>query len=81
MEATVAVAQAFIDRGQHIWRVNQIIEEVRTEHDLEVTDALASRVLRGRFGMRYRRVQRVAFQGNSDRCLALRQLFAERLLY
>jgi len=81
MEATVAVVEAFISRDQHIWRMSQITDEVKREHGLTVTDALVSRVLRGRFGMRYRRVQHVAFTGNSERCLALRQLFAERLLH
>ena len=55
--------------------------EVHQEHGLEVTDALVSRVLRGRFGMSYKRVQLVVFQGNSQRCILLRQLFAERLLH
>ena len=80
-EATVAVVQAFIDRDQHIWRMSQVKDEVYKEHGMEVNDVLVSRVLRGRFGMRYKRVQLVAFQGNSERCLVLRQLYAERLLY
>ena len=71
-EATVAVVQGFIDRDQHIWRICQIVEEVKREHDLMVTDALVSKVLRGRFGMRYKRVQLVAFQGNSERCIVMR---------
>jgi len=74
------VVEAFISRNQHIWRIDQIVAEVHKDHGLEVTGALVSRVLRGRFGMRYRRVQHVAFTGNSGRCLRLRQLFAERLL-
>ena len=60
-EATVAVIEAFIDRGQHIWRMSQITDEVKRERGLTVTSALASRVLRGRFGMKYKRVQLVAF--------------------
>ena len=48
--------QSFIDREQHIWRANQVTDEVKREHDLTVTDALVSKVLRGRFGMRYKRV-------------------------
>ena len=66
------MVQGFIDRDQHIWRILQIVEEVKREHDLMVTDALVSKVLRGRFGMRYKRVQLVAFQGNSGRCIVLR---------
>jgi transposase len=60
-DATIAVVQAFIDRGHHIWRINQVVAEVLKEHDLEITDHLVSRVLRRCFGMRYKRVQRVAF--------------------
>ena len=57
------------------------MDEVKKDHDLVVTEALVSKVLGGCFGMRYKKVQLVAFQGNSDRCIILRQLYAERLLY
>ena len=60
-EATIAVIQSFIDRDQHIWRRNQITEEVHREHGHTVTDALVSRLLRSRFSMRYKKVQIVAF--------------------
>ena len=64
--------QSFVDREQHIWRINQVVAEVKRDHGLTVTDALVSRLLRGRFGMRYKKVQIVAYQGNSDRCILLR---------
>jgi len=35
------VVNAFLDRGQHIWRANQITEEVRVEHGIEITEAFA----------------------------------------
>ena len=71
-EATVAVVQSFIERKQHIWRRSQIVDEVKRDHDLVVTEALVSKVLRGCYGMSYKRVILVAFQGNSERCLAMR---------
>ena len=71
-KATIAVVQAFIDRDQHLWRMNQVKDEVKKDHSIEVNDVPISRVLRGRFGMRYKRVQLVAFQGNAERCLVLR---------
>ena len=74
------MVQSFIDRDQHIWRSNQITERVRLDHNVHITDAFATSILRSDFGMRYRRVKLVAFTGNSERCLVLRQLFAERLL-
>ena len=72
MEAIVAVVQSFIERSQHIWRRNQIVDEVKKDHDLVVSKALVSKVLRGRFGMSYKRVILVAFQGNSERCMVMR---------
>jgi len=68
VEAIVAVVQSFIERSQHIWRRSQIVDEVKKDHDLVVTEALVSKVLGGCFGMRYKRVTLVAFQGNSERC-------------
>ena len=44
------------------------MDEVKKDHDLVVTEALVSKVLGGCFGMRYKRVTLVAFQGNSERC-------------
>ena len=44
------------------------MDEVKKDHDLVVTEALVSEVLGGCFGMRYKRVTLVAFQGNSERC-------------
>ena len=61
MEVIVKVVQAFIDRGQHIWRRSQVKDEIKRDHGLMISDALISRVLRDRFGMRYKRVQLVAF--------------------
>jgi hypothetical protein len=30
--------------------------------------------------MRYKKIKKIPFQGNSDRCLVLRQLYAKQLL-
>ena len=60
------MVQSFIDRDQHIWRSNQITEKVRLDYDVNITDAFASSIMRSNFGMRYKRVQLVAFTGNSE---------------
>ena len=37
-------------------------------------------VLRNDFNMRYRKLKRVPFQGNSERCLVTRMLYAKKML-
>ena len=54
--ATLTTAQAFIDRGHHIWRSSQVVEEVRTDHGHVVNQHYVSQVLRHRMGMRYKKV-------------------------
>ena len=47
---------------------------------LFVTDRFVASVLRNVFKMRFRKVKRVAFGGNSERSLVLRQLYAKVML-
>ena len=74
------VVQGFIDRKQNIWRAEQIVEEVKRDYDLKVSNAFVGKVLRQVYGMRYKKVQRVAFLGNSNRNLYLRQKCAQKML-
>lgn len=37
-------------------------------------------MLRDNLGMRYKKIKKIPFQGNSGRCLVLRQLYAKQLL-
>ena len=60
-EATVGVIKSFINRGQHIWRRSQLQDEIKRDHGLMIPEAFISRVLREHFGMRYKKLQLVAF--------------------
>ena len=46
---------------------------------LEVKLREVSAVLREDFNMRYRVLKRVAYQGNSERCLVMRMLYAKKM--
>ena len=47
---------------------------------MKVNDQYVAQVLRQEFGMRYKKVQKVAYQGNSQRSLVLRHLCAKTML-
>lgn len=53
---------------------------MRSEKKLVVTNQFVAQVMRKRLKMRYKKVQRTPFAGNSDRSLALRFLCAKVLL-
>ena len=78
--AVKAEIQRCIEAGQNIWRREQIVDAVRLAHGVDVKDDFVSKVMRQGFQMRYRKIKKVAFQGNSDRSLIIRQQFAKRML-
>jgi hypothetical protein len=78
--AVKAEIQRCIEAGQNIWRREQIVDAVRLTHNVDVKDDFVSKVMRQGFQMRYRKIKKVAFQGNSDRSLIIRQQFAKRML-
>ena len=80
MVAVKAEIQRCIEAGQNIWRREQIVDAVRLTHNVDVKDDFVSKVMRQGFQMRYRKIKKVAFQGNSDRSLIIRQQFAKRML-
>ena len=47
--------------------------------DLKVKPHEVSSVLREDYNMRYRMLKKVAFQGNSERCLVMRMLYAKKM--
>ena len=59
--------------AKNVWRRAQIVDHVKQKYDMKVSKELVSQVLRHRLHMRYRKVKRIPFQGNSERCLVLRQ--------
>ena len=48
---------------------------------MKVTNSYVSKVLRNNLGMTYKKIKPVPFNGNSERCLVLRQLYAKKMLH
>jgi transposase len=75
-EKTMAV----INTNRYVWKASQITNEVNAGTELRVTDRLVRQVFREDLDLRYRKLKRIAFQGNSERCLVQRQEFAKILM-
>ena len=61
-----------IENEEGIWSLNQVRRAVLAKHDCVLPKRLVSSVLRERFDMRFHKVNRVAFKGNSERSLVVR---------
>ena len=64
----------------HIWTTQQIRESLVQNDGPSVKHSEVSRVLREDFNMRYRKLRKAAYQGNSQRCLVTRFLYAKKML-
>ena len=56
-----------------IWSLSQVKSIVETRHNIIVSKRLVASVLKNQFDMRFHKVKRVAFKGNSERSLVVRQ--------
>ena len=71
-----AVEQSVVKMLVHdrpIVRAQQISAEVRVESGLEVAPRAVRRIMRKELHMGYRMAKPIPIQGNSERCLVLRQ--------
>lgn len=57
-----------------------VARKVETEHNFRPTNRFVCKVFRNDLGMKYKKVKKIAFQGNSERSLVLRQQFSIKLL-
>jgi len=53
---------------------------VKEKHSLEVTIEYVRSVLRNDIGAKYKRVKKIPYLGNTDRCLLLRQHYAKFII-
>jgi hypothetical protein len=60
--------------------VDQVCEAVQQNHGIVARPAYVAKVMRLCFGMRYRRIKRVAYLANSPRSLVVRHEFAKCML-
>ena len=65
---------------KNLWRTAQVVEHIQSKYDCQVKPHYVSFILRNCLKMRYRKVKRVPFQGNSERCMILRQQFGAFML-
>ena len=63
-----------------IWRVSLVRDRVKNRHAINVSSTLIAQVLRSDFRMRYKKLKKIPFAGNSDRALSLRFMCSKVLL-
>ena len=69
-----------ISGGKVITNAKQVQLQVKVKHELDLTVAHVQRALRKDLGLGYRRMRKIPIQGNSERCLVLRQQYALTML-
>ena len=69
-----------ISGGKVITNAKQVQLQVKVKHELDLNVAQVQRALRKDLGLGYRRVRKIPIQGNSERCLVLRQQYALTML-
>ena len=53
---------------------------LRDEAEMDLPVAVVRKVLRENLNMRFRVLKKVEYQGNSERCLVTRMLYAKKML-
>jgi hypothetical protein len=71
--AVANTIQDYKENKQDIWSLNQVRVSIESKHDFIVSKRLVASVLKNKFDMRFHKVKRVAFKGNSERSLVVRQ--------
>lgn len=69
-----------VDSGQNIWNAGQIANTIYQTFDWKPPESEIRESLKSDFGMSYKKIKRVPFQGNTDRCLVLRHIYAKEVL-
>ena len=78
--AVASTIQDYKEKKQDIWSLNQVKVTIESKHDFIVSKRLVASVLKNQFDMRFHKVKRVAFKGNSERSLVVRQQCAKKML-
>ena len=71
-ESVVAEAKQVLQEGHFIYNAKQIVTRVKEHHGILVDVKTVRKVFRDDLDLQYRKMKRVPFQGNSERCLVLR---------
>ena len=69
-----------LDDDDDIWSLKQVAGAVAAQHKVKLGHPVISNVLKAHFDMRFHKIKRVPFKGNSERSLVVRQQCAKKLL-
>ena len=65
--------------GQCIHKASVVKHRVKMNHRQEVTNWYVRKVFRKELGLKYKKVKKISYAGNSEKSLVLRQQFAIRM--
>ena len=80
VEKVIDAAQDILKQQTIIERAAQVECLVQQRHDIIVPVHQVRRMLRQNMGLKYKKIKKVAYQGNSERSMVLRQQFSMKLL-
>ena len=66
--------------GKVITSAKKVQLQLKAQHEVDLSLAKVQQALRKDIGLGYRRVRKIPIQGNSERCLVLRQQYAVAML-
>ena len=76
----VACVDGYVANDYHVWTTQQIRTALLESGGPLVGKHEVARVLKQDYGMSYRLMKKAAYQGNSQRCLVTRMLYAKKML-
>ena len=80
LAAAVSTIEDIMARNEDIWSLKQVSDDAAARHGVKLSNRVLSNVMKSHFDMRFRKVKRVPFKGNSERSLVVRQQCAKKLL-
>ena len=69
-----------LDQDLHISTVGFVKNQIKEDAGIDVKDWVIRDVMRNELDLRYKKINTISFQGNSDKNKVLRQQFAKTLL-
>ena len=69
-----------LEAKRNIYTIAQVQKMMMDQKGVIVPRSVVASTLRSRFNMRFRKIREIAFQGNRERNLALRCMYAQRFL-
>lgn len=72
-DVVVAETRGLLRQKKIIHKASVVKHIVEDKHGLLVQDQLICKIFREQLGLRFKKVQRIAFQGNAEKNLVLRQ--------